>query len=80
MSWAIYQLKHAAVLCRKKSCKWTAPFCMLGVTFIQPYTLAAFCYPKEANGTVGDTKVGFAGLLALVLLEVKWKICSTKAS
>lgn len=66
---AIYQLKRAAVHCRKKSCKWTALFCMLGVIFIQPYTLAAFCYPK-ANGTVGDTKVGFAGLLALY----HWKL------
>lgn len=59
-------------LCTIEKLQVDSPVLYVRCYFYPAYTFAASCYLKEASGTVGDTKVGFAGLLAWVLYC--WKL------
>lgn len=52
--------------------------CAKAVVFIQRYHLAAFCCLEETNGRGWHR--GDVCRLGPVSLEIKWKICGTKAS
>lgn len=67
-----YLLVKACSCALSKKLRADSPVLYIRCYFYPAYTLESFCYLKEANGTVGDTQVGFAGLLAWVLY--RWKL------